>query len=42
MLRLLLVDLPLRQAVRLAVEITGGKKNALYARALEMEKERAT
>ena len=35
-LRLLLADLPLKQAVKLAVEITGGKKNALYQLALQL------
>lgn len=40
-LGLLVDNLPVRQAVRLAVQITGGKKNALYARALEIEKLRA-
>ena len=35
-LALLLDALPLKSAVKLAVEITGGAKNALYARALEL------
>lgn len=35
-LRLLLDDLPLKQAVRLAAEITGQKKNQLYQAALAM------
>ena len=35
-LRLLLADLPLKQAVKLAVDITGGKKNALYQLALQL------
>ena len=38
MLEILLRDLPLKQAVQLAAEITGAKKNALYARALELKK----
>lgn len=38
-LGLLLQDLPLRQAVKLAAEITGAKRNALYQRALEMKGE---
>lgn len=33
-LKLLLAELPLKQAVKLAVEITGAKKNDLYERAL--------
>lgn len=37
-LEILLRDLPLKQAVQLAAEITGAKKNALYARALELKK----
>lgn len=37
-LEILLRELPLKQAVRLATEIGGGKKNALYARALELKK----
>ncbi len=36
-LRLLLADLPLKQAVSLAVEITGAKKNWLYELALEIK-----
>jgi 16S rRNA (cytidine1402-2'-O)-methyltransferase len=36
-LEILLRELPLKQAVQLATEITGGKKNALYARALEIK-----
>ena len=35
-LQLLLADLPLKQAVKLAVDITGGKKNALYQLALQL------
>jgi 16S rRNA (cytidine1402-2'-O)-methyltransferase len=36
-LTLLLAELPLKQAVKLATEITGAKKNALYELALEMK-----
>lgn len=36
-LKLLLAELPLKQAVKLAAEITGGKKNALYQYALELQ-----
>jgi len=36
-LRILLATLPVKQAVALAVEITGGKRNALYALALELQ-----
>ena len=36
-LRLLLEDLPLKQAVQLAVKITGENKKALYQRALEIK-----
>lgn len=36
-LELLLAELPLKQAVKLATEITGAKKNALYELALEMK-----
>ncbi len=32
-------ELPLKQAVGLAAEITGMKKNALYEKALELKKE---
>jgi 16S rRNA (cytidine1402-2'-O)-methyltransferase len=35
-LRALLAELPVAQAVRLACAITGAKRNALYARALEL------
>jgi 16S rRNA (cytidine1402-2'-O)-methyltransferase len=31
--------LPLKQAVKLAAEITGAKRNALYQRALELKGE---
>ena len=37
-LRILLGELPLKQAVQLAAEITGAKRNALYDRALELKK----
>ena len=36
-LSILLRELPLKQAVKLAAEITGAKKNALYDRALELK-----
>ncbi len=36
-LGILLRELPLKQAVKLAAEITGAKKNALYDRALELK-----
>jgi 16S rRNA (cytidine1402-2'-O)-methyltransferase len=39
LLEALLAELPLKQAVALAVRITGGKRNALYALALELKKE---
>lgn len=39
-LKLLLNELPLKQAVKLATDITGAKKNALYALALEVDKNR--
>jgi len=38
-LQLLLDELPLKQAVKLAAEISGAKKNALYQLALEMKSE---
>ena len=38
-LELLLDELPLKRAVKLAAEITGARKNALYQRALELKKE---
>jgi 16S rRNA (cytidine1402-2'-O)-methyltransferase len=38
-LRLLLEDLPLKQAVKLATEITGVKKNILYDFALKLKDE---
>lgn len=36
-LKALLAELPLKQAVKLTVEITGAKKNDLYERALELK-----
>lgn len=36
-LKLLLADLPLKQAVKLATEITGAKKNSLYDLALKIQ-----
>jgi len=38
-LGILLRALPLKQAVGLAAEITGAKKNALYEQALKLKKE---
>ena len=38
-LDILLKELPLKQAVGLAAEITGTKKNALYEKALKLKKE---
>jgi len=38
-LKVLLAQLPLKQAVQLAADITGVKKNALYQRALELREE---
>jgi 16S rRNA (cytidine1402-2'-O)-methyltransferase len=40
-LRALLAELPLSQAVKLAAEITGGRRNELYDRALELDRESA-
>lgn len=40
-LELLLAELPLKQAVRLCADITGVKRNALYARALELKSAQA-
>ncbi len=39
-LRLLLKELPLKTAVRLAAEVTGASRNALYDTALEWKRER--
>jgi 16S rRNA (cytidine1402-2'-O)-methyltransferase len=36
-LQALLAELPLKQAVKLAVQITGNGKNELYQRALELK-----
>jgi 16S rRNA (cytidine1402-2'-O)-methyltransferase len=38
-LSLLLEELPLKQAVQLAVKITGGNKNELYERALALKQQ---
>ena len=38
LLETLLAELPLKQAVALAVKITGGKRNELYPLALELKK----
>jgi 16S rRNA (cytidine1402-2'-O)-methyltransferase len=35
---MLLAEVPLKQAVALAVKISGGKRNELYEMALEMKK----
>jgi 16S rRNA (cytidine1402-2'-O)-methyltransferase len=37
-LQLLLAELPLKTAVRLAAEITGAPRNALYEAALDLKK----
>lgn len=41
-LKLLVADLPLKQAVKLATEITGQRKNTLYDRALQLQSESKT
>jgi 16S rRNA (cytidine1402-2'-O)-methyltransferase len=38
-LKILLAEIPLKQAVKLATEITGAKKNALYEIALLLQSE---
>ena len=40
-LKTLLEELPLKQAVKLAVEITGENKNKLYKQALELKNDSA-
>lgn len=39
LLRLLLAELPVKQAARVAAAISGGRKNELYQRALELQQE---
>jgi len=40
-LQLLLAELPVKTAVKLAADITGGSRNALYELALHMKKKGA-